>query len=61
MRFKGNYTRDNDTIASLVASAMGAIHGCEAFQEEWISNLTGRTTENDDGYVQALIDQACKA
>jgi ADP-ribosyl-[dinitrogen reductase] hydrolase len=56
-----NYTRDNDTIASLVASAMGAIHGCEAFQEEWISNLTGRTTENDDGYVQALIDQACKA
>lgn len=54
-----NYTRDNDTIASLVASSMGAIHGYAAFREEWVSNLTGRTQENDDGYVQTLIHQAC--
>lgn len=38
-----NRTRDNDTIASLVATAMGARHGMGAFREEWVAGLLGRT------------------
>lgn len=50
-----NHTRDNDTIASLVASAMGARHGMDAFRPAWVSGLLGRTGADDDGRVQALI------
>ncbi|WP_223428138.1 ADP-ribosylglycohydrolase family protein [Tateyamaria pelophila] len=55
-----NHTRDNDTIASLVASAMGSLHGISAFRDEWKSNLLGRTGPDDDGRVQALIEQVCR-
>jgi ADP-ribosylglycohydrolase len=53
-----NHTRDNDTIASLVASAMGALHGMDAFRPDWVTGLLGRTGANDDGRVQALIARA---
>lgn len=53
-----NHTRDNDTIASLVASAMGARHGMDAFRQEWIGGLLGRTGADDDGRVQELIARA---
>jgi hypothetical protein len=50
-----NHTQDNDTIASLVASAMGALHGMCAFRTDWVEGLLGRTGIDDDGQVQALI------
>jgi len=50
-----NHTRDNDTIASLVATAMGALHGMEAFRPDWIDGLLGRTGPDDDGKVQRLL------
>lgn len=54
-----NHTRDNDTIASLVATAMGARHGMGAFREDWVAGLLGRTGAADDGRVQGLIEGAC--
>ena len=53
-----NHTRDNDTIASLVASAMGAMHGMDAFRPDWVTGLLGRTGADDDGRVQALVAKA---
>ena len=53
-----NHTRDNDTIASLVASAMGALHGMDAFRPDWIEGLLGRTGPDDDGRVQELVARA---
>lgn len=38
-----NHTRDNDTIASLVASAIGVKHGMDAFRPDWVTGLLGRT------------------
>jgi ADP-ribosyl-[dinitrogen reductase] hydrolase len=53
-----NLTRDNDTIASLVATAMGAAYGMDAFRPGWLSGLLGRTGASDDGAVQGLIREA---
>lgn len=53
-----NHTRDNDTIASRVASAMGALHGMDAFRPDWVTGLLGRTGADDDGRVQALVARA---
>ena len=53
-----NDTKDNDTIASIVGSAVGALHGRKGFPDYWIENLSGRTTDRDDGYIFELIDQA---
>lgn len=50
-----NSTVDNDTIASLVATAFGAQHGSAIFRRSWITNLSGRTSFDDDGRVQALL------
>lgn len=58
IRAAANHTRDNDTIASLVASAMGALHGMDAFRPDWVTGLLGRTGADDDGRVQALVGQA---
>lgn len=52
-----NETRDNDTIASMCAAAMGALHGHRAFRPSWIQGLLGRTTEDDDGEVFRILDQ----
>ena len=37
-----NFTKDNDTIASIVGAAMGSLHGKSAFRKEWIADLSGR-------------------
>ena len=50
-----NYSKDNDTTASIVGAAMGALYGKEAFEKAWITNLSGRTRENDDGRIFEMI------
>jgi len=50
-----NDTKDNDTIASIVGSLVGAVHGKDAFPKRWIKGLTGRTRSNDDGRIFELI------
>jgi hypothetical protein len=53
-----NDTYDNDTVAAIVGAAVGALHGREALPERWISGLTGRTRDSDDGRIFAILDQA---
>ncbi len=53
-----NDTRDNDTIAAIVGAAVGALHGKKGIPPRWISNLSGRTAEDDDGKVFQLMDKA---
>lgn len=55
-----NDTKDNDTIAAIVGAAVGALHGRAGLDEDWIDNLTGRTTRDDDGRVFELLEQACE-
>ena len=50
-----NDTKDNDTVASIVGAAVGALHGREALPERWVKDLSGRTTELDEGRVFELI------
>jgi len=50
-----NDTKDNDTIAAIVGAAVGALHGKKAIPERWVRNLSGRTTERDNGKVLELI------
>jgi ADP-ribosyl-[dinitrogen reductase] hydrolase len=56
-----NDTWDNDTIASIVGGALGALHGADAFPPRWIEGLLGRTRAEDDGRVFELIDAAVDA
>jgi len=53
-----NDTRDNDTIASIVGAAVGAMYGKNAIPQRWIEGLLGRTSSNDDGKVFDLIEKA---
>lgn len=53
-----NDTKDNDTIAAIVGAAVGALHGKRAFPQRWVGNLSGRTTDRDDGRVFELMEQA---
>jgi len=55
-----NDTKDNDTIGAIVGAAVGALHGRTAIPERWIINLSGRTTERDDGKIFELIQKAQK-
>jgi len=52
-----NYTKDNDTIASITGAAMGALYGKKAFKREWIEGLSGRIRENDDGKIFEMIEK----
>ena len=56
-----NDTKDNDTIAAIVGAAVGALHGRKAIPQRWIDGLTGRTTDDDDGRVFELLDEARSA
>jgi ADP-ribosyl-[dinitrogen reductase] hydrolase len=56
-----NDTRDNDTIAAVVGAAVGALHGSSGLPARWQEPLLGRTVEDDDGHVQALIERAVQA
>jgi hypothetical protein len=37
---------------------MGALHGRKALKPEWLADLTGRTSETDDGRIFELIAEA---
>lgn len=52
-----NDTKDNDTVAAIVGSAVGALHGADAFPERWVRGLTGRLEATDDGTVFVLLDR----
>lgn len=53
-----NDTRDNDTIAAIVGAAVGALHGAAALPERWVTQLSGRTRDSDDGEVQRTMVRA---
>ncbi|MBP7892769.1 MAG: ADP-ribosylglycohydrolase family protein [Firmicutes bacterium] len=53
-----NDTWDNDTIAGLVGSMVGAIHGLSAFPKPWVYSLLGRTRADDDGHLFRLVCDA---
>lgn len=53
-----NDTKDNDTIAAIVGACVGALHGAGTFPRRWREDLSGRLGIDDDGTVQALIDEA---
>ncbi len=55
-----NDTHDNDTIATLVGAAVGALHGKEALPVGWQQGLLGRTTADDNGRVFRLIEEAVR-
>ena len=55
-----NDTQDNDTIATLVGAAVGALHGKDALPAAWQHGLLGRTTANDNGRVFRLIEEAVR-
>jgi ADP-ribosylglycohydrolase len=53
-----NDTKDNDTIAAIVGSVLGALHGKSAIPPRWLGSLLGRTQASDDGRVFNLISEA---
>ena len=53
-----NDTKDNDTVASIVGAAIGALHGKKGLPDRWIEGLAGRTRGTDDGQVFRLISKA---
>lgn len=53
-----NDTKDNDTIGAIVGAAMGALYGTSAWPKQWVQDLTGRLTGDDDGAVQSMLAQA---
>jgi hypothetical protein len=53
-----NDTKDNDTIAAIVGAAIGALHGRKEIPNRWIDNLSGRTTDRDEGHIFELIEDA---
>jgi ADP-ribosyl-[dinitrogen reductase] hydrolase len=52
-----NYTKDNDTIAAIVGAAIGALYGRTIFKDSWITQLSGRIREKDDGTIFRLIEE----
>ena len=53
-----NDTMDNDTVASIVGAAVGALHGRQRLPNRWIEGLTGRTKATDDGKIFSIIEEA---
>ena len=53
-----NDTWDNDTVASIVGAAVGALHGRNALPQRWLDHLTGRTAAANDGHIFKVLDQA---
>jgi ADP-ribosylglycohydrolase len=52
-----NFTKDSDTIASIVASAFGALYGRQAFREEWVRQLPGKLLKHgQDGEAFQLLN-----
>ena len=53
-----NDTWDNDSVGAIVGAAVGALHGAESLPSRWRNGLLGRTREDDDGRLHALLDEA---
>jgi ADP-ribosylglycohydrolase len=53
-----NDTKDNDTVAAIVGAALGALYGRQAIPTRWLTKLSGRTTDSDDGRIFELLDKA---
>jgi len=53
-----NDTKDSDTVAAIVGAAVGALHGRRALPDRWVHGLLGRTREDDDCQVFALVESA---
>ena|GEM_PF-1334003 len=53
-----NDTRDNDTVASIVGAAVGAIHGLEGIPERWLKHLKGTIREDGESQVFRLLTQS---
>ncbi|MBK8638705.1 MAG: ADP-ribosylglycohydrolase family protein [Chromatiaceae bacterium] len=53
-----NDTQDNDTIAAIVGAAVGALHGRRGLPARWITRLSGRIAERDEGRVGELLAAA---
>lgn len=53
-----NDTKDNDSVAAMVGAAVGALHGRANLPSRWIENLSGRTTDRDDGRMFELLASA---
>lgn len=53
-----NDTKDNDTIAAIVGTAVGALHGLSKFPPAWHEGLIGRLGSHDDGRVMQLTTLA---
>jgi ADP-ribosyl-[dinitrogen reductase] hydrolase len=53
-----NHTKDNDTVAAIVGAAVGALHGLSSLPKGWVSGLSGRTMESNDGEVFRLLVRA---
>lgn len=51
-------TWDNDTIAAIVGTVVGALHSKSRRPARWLDGLLGRTAEADDGRVFELIAAA---
>ncbi len=50
-----NDTKDNDTIAAIVGSVLGALHGRASIPQRWLDNLSGRTGDSDDGRIFEIL------
>ena len=55
-----NDTKDNDTVGAIVGAAIGALYGREAFARQWVTDLSGRTSMDDDGRGFEIIEAARK-
>jgi ADP-ribosylglycohydrolase len=53
-----NDTKDNDTVAAIVGSVVGALYGKAALPQRWREGLLGRTGAGDDGRVFEIIREA---
>lgn len=56
-----NDTKDNDTVAAIVGAALGALYGKQAIPDRWTAQLSGRTTDRDDGRMFELLEAARRA
>jgi ADP-ribosylglycohydrolase len=50
-----NDTSDNDTIAAIVGSVLGALHGKSKIPARWLNDLSGRTGDSDDGKIFEIL------
>lgn len=56
-----NDTKDNDTIAAITGSVLGALYGAEAIPERWVKDLTGMVELNSEGKIFRIIEKLAEA